>query len=206
VRSIILSEFVSLDGFYAGPEGDLDWVIADEEHHSYSAALLDSADLLLFGSRTYRIFRDYWPKVPLSEPTPLNERSTARQLNAVAKIVYSRQLGTEGWNTSVRSNLDLEELRGLKAQTGRNIIVFGSGVLAQSLMRHDLIDEYHLLVQPVALSSGKAMFANLSRRLDLQVFKIERSESGVIRLYYRPILIGVARENYASNSASGREV
>ena len=202
MREIVLSEFVSLDGLYAGPEGDLDWVIADEEHHRYSAALLDSADLLLLGSTTYRIFRDYWPKVPLSEPTPPYERVTAQYLNTIAKVVYSKQLGADDWNTTVRSDFDPGELRKLKVQAGKRIVVFGSGLLAQSLMKHDLIDEYHLLIQPIALSSGKALFANLDRRLNLKEFKVEQCQSGVVRLYYRPDSLDVVRDNYSSGLAS----
>src|SRR5688500_7791701 len=101
MRRIILSEFISLDGYIAAEDDNLDWVTADEEHHLYSISLLDSADLLLFGGTTYKIFNDYWPNLPLEAPTPPNEIATAQKLNDLAKLVFSTHIKSFDWNTTV---------------------------------------------------------------------------------------------------------
>ena len=198
MRKIIISNFISLDGYFAGINGDLDWVTADEEHHQYSTALLSAADLLMFGRSTYEVFKAYWPLVSESPPTPQGEIEVAQKLNSIAKLVFSSSLQTTDWNTTVRRSLAPDEINEIKQQPGKNIVVFGSGMLAKSLIQYDLIDEYHLLIQPVALGRGKPMFVLDNARLNLKLTQTEPCASGVVRHYYVPDTKDIKRVNYSN--------
>lgn len=198
MRKLIVSNFVSVDGYFAGIDGDLDWVTADDEHHQYSVALLNSADLLLFGRNTYEVFKAYWPAVSPTPSTPRGEIEVAEKLNAIAKRVFSSSLQTTEWNTTVSRAVVSDEIAALKHQPGGNIVVFGSGTLVQSLARHHLVDEYHLLIQPVVLGHGKPMFLlDPGERLNLTLMRTEPCASGVVRHYYAPAADMVKRLNYS---------
>ena len=194
---IIVSEFVSIDGFYADPGGGLDWVTADDEHHDYSISLLERTGLLLFGRRTYEIFEAYWPRVADNPAATRRELAIGALLDPIPKIVYSRSRSYSGWVATVRPQLAPAELVTAKAETDGDIVVFGSGRLAQDLARARLVDEYHLLVQPVALGGGAPLFEP-GRRTDLVLRRCEPLRSGVIRHFSVPATSPVERTNYSS--------
>ena len=113
---IIVSEFVSIDGFYADPGGGLDWVTADDEHHDYSISLLERTGLLLFGRRTYEIFEAYWPHVADNRAATRRELAIGALLDRIPKVVYSRTRSYSGWVTTVRPQLAPAELVTAKAE------------------------------------------------------------------------------------------
>lgn len=195
--ALIVSEFLSLDGFYADADGGLDWVVADDEHHDYSIALLERAGLLLFGRKTWEIFEAYWPAVGDETRAPEREIVIGRELDRLPKIVYSSSLADPGWRTTVRPKLDRSELEDLKGSTPGHLVVFGSGELAQDLRRKGLVDEFHLLVQPVALGAGLPLFEP-GLRTDLVLTSSVALRSGVVRQFYTPATGPVDRINYAS--------
>jgi dihydrofolate reductase len=184
VRKIIVSEMVSLDGYFAGPDGNLDWHVVDDEFNAFARKQLDEMDTLLFGRVTYEGMASYWP----TEAAMTDDPEIAAAMNRLPKVVFSYTLTTVDWSNSRLARDDLaEEITRLKVQPGKDMVIFGSGEIVSALARLDLIDEYRLFVCPVVLSSGKSLFAGLSDTLNLKLLKAQPFASGVILLYYLPV-------------------
>ncbi|HEX9076826.1 MAG TPA: dihydrofolate reductase family protein, partial [Anaerolineae bacterium] len=101
MRKLILTTNMSLDGLIAGPDGDLDWTVADDEMHAYYAAVLNQADAILYGRVMYEMMADYWPTAPQDPSISKSVLEFAHAINRIRKIVYSRTLENVGWNTTV---------------------------------------------------------------------------------------------------------
>jgi dihydrofolate reductase len=183
MRKIIVSEMVSLDGFFARPDGDLDWHVVDDEFNAFARKQLDEMDTLLFGRVTYEGMASYWP----TEAALADDPEIAAAMNRLPKVVFSRTLNALEWSNSQLARGDIaEEIRRLKAQPGKDMAIFGSGEIVSALTRKGLIDEYRLFVCPVVLGSGKPLFARLSDTLNLRLLNSQPFASGVVLLYYRP--------------------
>jgi dihydrofolate reductase len=194
VRDLIVVEYVSLDGViqapgYAGedPEGGFshggwtDGFMAD--HRRYKSRLYPTAGAFLLGRRTYEIFAAYWPTV-----TDQRDR-IAHALNNRPKYVASTTLRAPAWpGTTVLAGDVAEEVANLKqGPGGEPILVVGSATLAKTLLAHDLVDEYQLLVHPVVLGGGKRLFADRGgNRVDLQLVDSTITEGGLVILSYQP--------------------
>jgi dihydrofolate reductase len=187
MRKIITTTWITLDGFIAGPNEEMDWVIVDEEMGNYEDETVSNADTLLLGRVTYQSFAGSWPYVPDNPEASEGEKEYARKLNAMHKIVVSRTLSSADWNKStlVREVIP-EEITQLKQEPGRDIVIYGSASLIQTLANSGLIDEYQLLVHPVVLGGGKPLFQNIEERQKLKLIKTKLFPSGVIGLYYQP--------------------
>lgn len=183
MRKIIFQMMVSLDGYFEGPNHELDWHLVDGEFNDYAADLLDSVDTLLFGRVTYQLMAGYWPTPAAMTDDPV----IAAKMNGLSKIVFSRTLTKADWNNTrlVRENA-VEEISKLKRQPGRDMAIFGSSDLAVSLMPAGLIDEYRIFVNPVVLGSGKPLLKGLNARLDLKLARTKVFESGLVLLCYMP--------------------
>ena len=186
MRKIITTTWVTLDGFIAGPNEELDWVIVDEEMGIYEDDLVSAADTLLLGRVTYQSFAGSWPHVPDNPNASEGEKAYARKLNAMRKIVFSKTLPTVEWNNSslVKEVLP-EDITKLKQEPGRDMLIYGSASLVRTLTNHGLIDEYQLLVHPVVLGGGKPRFQDIKQRQKLKLVKTKTFPSGVIGLYYQ---------------------
>lgn len=184
MRKIFVSEMVSLDGFFAGPGGEIDWHVVDEEFNEYANGMLSSVDTLLFGRVTYQLMADYWP----TRSALTNEPIIARWMNELPKIVFSKTLEKAGWKNSrlVRDDI-AEEVLKMKQRPGKDIVILGSGSIVSALTRLGLIDEYRIIVNPVVLGSGKPLFNGLEGRLQLKLLKAKAFKSGNVLLYYRPV-------------------
>jgi dihydrofolate reductase len=194
VRDLIVVEYMSLDGViqapgFAGedPEGGFahgGWTegfMAD--HRRYNSRLYPTAGAFLLGRRTYEIFAAYWPTV-----TDQRDR-IAHALNNRPKYVASTTLRAPTWpGTTVLAGDVAEEVANLKqGPGGEPIVVVGSATLAKTLLAHDLVDEYQLLVHPVVLGGGKRLFADLGgNRVDLQLMDSTTTEGGLVILSYQP--------------------
>jgi dihydrofolate reductase len=194
---IVVSEFVSVDGYYADDTGGLDWVTADDEHHNYSIALLEDTALLLFGRATWEIFQAYWPRIGGDPGAPQHELAVGALLDRIPKVVFSSTLSTDEWLTTVRPTAVAAEIAALRDQADGDVVIFGSGRFVQAIGRLGLIDEYQLLIQPVALGAGLPLFEP-GRKVDLVLDRAEPLDSGVVRHFYRPAAGAVRRVNYAS--------
>ena len=175
---------VSLDGFIAGPNGELDWHVVDEEFNKYAEEMLNSAETILFGRITYEMMAAYWPQPEAIKNDPI----IAGKMNSLDKIVFSKTLNEVGWNnaTVVKNNLAVEVSK-LKAQTGKDILILGSGSIIAQLTEMDLIDEFRFIVNPVILGGGKSQFNENLTRKQLKLTDIRSLASGIVILYYQSI-------------------
>jgi dihydrofolate reductase len=186
MRKIIVTMWVSLDGFIAGPNGEMDWVMVDEAMGKYEDDLVSAADTLLLGRVTYESFAGSWPKVPENPSASEGEKEYARKLNAMRKIVFSRTLRTVEWNNSTLMHEAVPgEIEQLKQQPGRDIVIYGSASIVQALANLGLIDEYQVLVHPLLLGSGKPLFKGLHEKRNLKLIDTKTFPSGVVLLQYQ---------------------
>jgi dihydrofolate reductase len=164
MRKVVVQQFVTLDGYAAGPNGELDFVTesgaeADPTSGPFvdkQLAFIESLDTILLGAVTYRMFAAYWPE------QTTETQAIADALNATPKVVFSSMLESAPWGSwepaRLVSGSAAEEVRRLKAEPGKDIVVWGSLALSDSLMRNGLVDEYRLQICPVVLGRGKRLF------------------------------------------------
>ena len=189
MRKLILQEFVSLDGLAAGPKDSVDFVPAasegDESFGREQVALMDSIDTILLGRVTYSMFAGYWPKV-----TDGKEKTFADKLNSIPKVVFSKTLDKAPWGSwpdaRIVKTSAVDEVTKLKAQSGKDIIVWGSISLAQSLIKKGLVDEYRLVVCPVVLGSGRPLFSDDGHAIDMKLVSAKPLDLGAVSLKYVP--------------------
>src|SRR5947209_14846881 len=189
MRKIIVTMWITLDGFIAGPNGEMDWVgeSYEEAMGNYEYDLVSSADTLLLGRVTYQSFAGSWPHVPDNPNAPEGEKAYARKLNAMRKIVFSRTLESVEWNNSTLvKEVSSEEIEQLKHEPGRDMVIYGSASLVRTLTNLGLIDEYQILVHPVILGSGKPLFQDIKDQVKLKLVNTKTHPSGVVLLSYQP--------------------
>jgi dihydrofolate reductase len=182
---IILSTPITLDGFIEGPNRELDWVIADDELHDFYTDLLCKADLLLYGRVTYELMVDYWPKAGSDPNATKAEKRFANTLNPMRKIVFSKTMKQANWNTSVKRDLIPEEIIKIKSETKKDILLSGGATLAKVFISYDLVDEFQLVVQPVAIGAGNSLFAGIKKAPKVDFERCQRFQSGAMALCYR---------------------
>jgi dihydrofolate reductase len=183
MRKVIVSNLMSLDGFMAGPNGELDWFVVDKEFDAYARELFDGVDTLLFGRVTYELMAGFWPTPAADAEDPF----ITERMNSLPKVVFSTTLEKAEWqNTRLARTNPVEEVSRLKRQPGANLMIFGSGTLLTALAPAGLIDEYRVVINPVVLGRGKPLFREIVERIDLQLLKTRTSACGDVILYYRP--------------------
>ncbi|GHO63747.1 hypothetical protein KSC_026390 [Ktedonobacter sp. SOSP1-52] len=169
MRKLIVSIWITLDGFVAGPNDEMEWILADEAMNNYENGLIDAADTLLLGRATYQGFAGHWPKVAENATAAKEEVAYAHQVNTMRKIVFSKTLKNAEWNNSrLIQEILPEEIRSMKQEPGRDIVIYGSLSIVRVLMQFDLIDEYQLLVHPVVLGSGKPLWSDVKEMMALK--------------------------------------
>ena len=185
-RKLISLMHVSLDGFAAGPNGELEWGIVDEETYQHVADLLRTVDTALYGRVTYHMMESYWPTVPADPASTALELQHAHWVEKVQKIVFSRTLESVTWNNTrlIKENI-AEEVGKLKQQPGEDLMIFGSPRITHTLMHLGLIDEYRINVNPVVLGSGTPLFKDIKDRVHLRLLETKTFHSGVVGLHYR---------------------
>ncbi len=175
----------SLDGFVAGPNGELDWISYDEELEKYAAELVSNVGSPLYGRVTYQMMESYWPSVLKNPASTKYELEHAQWVENIDKVVFSKTLQKVEWkNTRLIKENIAEEIRKLKQQPGNDLVIFGSPGLAQTFMRLDLIDEYRLTVNPVVLGRGIPLFKEIKERINLKLINAKTFNSGVVGLHY----------------------
>jgi len=188
MRKIITSTWVTLDGFIAGPNGEMDWIgeIYDDAMGAYETALVNAADTLMLGRVTYESFAGSWPHVPDNPNVSEGEKAYARQLNSMRKVVFSRTLDSADWNNStLLREVVPAEIEQLKHEPGADIVIYGSASLIHTLTNLGLIDEYQVLVHPVLLGGGKPLFPDLQNQMKLKLVQAKTHPSGVVVLTYQ---------------------
>ena len=181
VRKIIAQEMMSLDGFFAGPGGELDWFVWDDDLKNYTIRLFDTIDTLLFGRVTYEYMAGYWPTTKEEDP------AITEGMNNLPKFVFSRSLDKTDWNNSVLvKDIVPQEIEKMKRRPGRDMAIFGSGSIVSKFASLGLIDEYRIIVNPVVLGNGKPLFNGFKDRLLLELRETMTFGSGTVLLVYAP--------------------
>jgi dihydrofolate reductase len=177
---------VSVDGFFAGPNGEIDWFVMDPNVDKALHEMMQP-DTILFGRVTYQLFESHWPKVATDPNAPKEARIIANELNQMTKVVFSKTLKKVTWENSklVKGNL-AKEVRKLKQGNGHDIVIFGSGTIVQQLTAEGLIDEYLFVVTPVILGAGKPLFKDV-KKLNLELLETRDFKSGNVLLTYNPV-------------------
>ena len=193
MRRIVTFNRVTADGYFAGRDGNLDWVVPDPEVDKAGAKGIPRYDTIVFGRRTYEIFEGFWPHaVDDSARDPHGPgrqspeiRSMGRWINEASKVVFSRTRKEVTWkNSRLLHEFDPREIETMKSQPGKDIIVFGSGSIASQLTQHGLIDEYQFVVSPILLGSGRTFLSEVSKALRLDLLEAKTYQSGSVMLRY----------------------
>ncbi len=193
MRRLIVLNRVSVDGFFASPNGEIDWFIADPELDGVvreptrraDNAGAQQMDTVLLGRVTYQMFESYWPKILTKPRASRAEIATANELTTMEKIVFSSTLKEVNWeNTRVLKGNVADEVRKLKQANGGGMIIFGSGTIISQLATAGLIDEYMLIVTPVVLGAGKPMFSGV-KKFSLEATEARLFKSGNVLLRYK---------------------
>jgi dihydrofolate reductase len=175
---------ISIDGFYAGPNGEIDWFIHEPEVDQAAHEMMQP-DTLLLGRLTYQMFEAYWPPVAQDPNAPQEARMIAGELNQMTKVVFSKTLKDVTWVNSQLVKGDVtREVSRLKQGAGPDITIFGSGTIVQQLADAGLIDEYLIAVTPVILGAGKPLFKDVQKS-NLKLVEVRNFNSGNVLLHYR---------------------
>lgn len=167
---------VSVDGYFEGVNHDISWHNVDKEFSTFvHEQNLGPTGAILMGHRTYDLMAGFWPKEEGMKEDP----ETARWMNETPKFVATRAPFTPAWaSVTVLSGDVVAEVATLKAQPGKDIVILGSNELCVSLMEKGLVDEFRLMVNPVALGAGTQLFAGLSKRINVTLTSTREFKSG----------------------------
>jgi dihydrofolate reductase len=187
MRNVVLWIGMSLDGFTSGANEQLDWLVP---HATRPQAwpifrrLRERCDTVLVGRVNYEGYLGYWPKVKDDPGASRNDVEISRWLDDVPKVVFSHTLREVTWNARLAKRSAAEEVAALKRAPGKAMLIQNSTRLAQSLLAADLVDELQILVAPVVLGAGRALFSGLPRRIDLGAHEVAPFDDGTVFVRY----------------------
>lgn len=185
MRKIIMNNLITLDGFFAGPKGEIFWHNYDDEMGEHSKELMKSVGAIIFGKITYELMASYWPTPEGIKSEPL----VAEIMNNIPKIVFSKKMkevkdGSVWKNVTVFHEINPEEIMKLKKQEGKDIVILGSGTIVQQFANLGFIDEYKLFVNPIILGEGKPLFKDF-KKMNLELVSTRNFKNGNVLLIYR---------------------
>lgn len=176
---------VSLDGFVAGPNGEMDWINVDDEIFDFVPTLTENADTALYGRVTYEMMESYWPTAGEQPNASKHDIEHSAWYKNVSKIVLSKTMSDEGLdNTIVLCDELADNITKIKDQDGKNILIFGSPSASNSLLSLGLIDEFWLFVNPILLGHGMPLFTADIETTKLKLIESKTFSCGVIALHY----------------------
>jgi dihydrofolate reductase len=185
MRKLFVFNQVTVDGYFAGENGDLSWAKEnkDPEFDEFVAQNASGEGELLFGRITYDMMASYWPTPMAREQDPV----VAEGMNKMSKVVFSRTMEYASWSNTKVVNGDLvEEVRKMKEAPGNDMVILGSGSIVAQLAPHGLIDEYQLVIYPVILGKGRTMFDGIPELLHLKRTNTRTFGNGNVLLCYTP--------------------
>jgi len=185
MRKIILSEHVSLDGFVAGPNGEMDWIKFNDEMFDLVGKFTDDADAAIYGRVTWQMMDAYWPTAAHKPDASKHDIEHSTWYNKIDKMVISKtMLGKMADKTTFVADNFYSEIEKLKKQSGKNILIFGSPGAVHSIMKHKLIDEFWLFINPVILGKGIPLFKNIDEKIELKMVSSKFFDCGVNGVNY----------------------
>ncbi len=183
MRKLSVFNFVTLNGFYKDANGQIAWHKHDADQEGFSAESVGAGNMLLFGRTTYEMMASFWPTPQAIQSMPL----VAAGMNKAEKIVFSNTLKEASWNnTRIIGGNIIEAITELKQTQGRDMTILGSGSIVTQFAEHGLIDEYQIMVDPIAIGGGTTLFSGLNRQLELQLTATRKFENGAMLLVYVP--------------------
>ena len=184
MRKLIVFNNETLDGYFTSVNGDISWAHSGTEDAEFDAFVAENAKgggELLLGRITYELMAGYWP-------TPIaikNNPTVAEGMNSMPKVVFSRTLDKASWsNTQLVKSDPVSEVRRMKNEPGKDIVILGSGSIVSQLTQENLIDEYQLVVNPVVLGKGRSLFEGVSKKLSLKLAETRSFGNGNVLLRY----------------------
>lgn len=187
MRKLVAFMQVTLDGHFAGTNGDIGWAHKANTDAEWSAFVAENATAggqLMFGRLTYEMMASYWPTPLAIESDPI----VAERMNNLPKVVFSRTLDKASWNNTKLVKGDLAgAVRKMKQEPGKQMAILGSGSIVSQLAQERMIDEYQLVVNPVVLGKGRTMFDGIKQQLTLKPTKTRTFGNGSVLLCYEPV-------------------
>ena len=185
MRKIKLQMQMSIDGYVAGPNGEMDWLVWDwdDELQQYVNDITESVDCIILGRKLAEGFIPHWANVAANPDDP--EFTAGKKFTDTRKVVFTTTLDQSKWENTVLATSDLvDEITKLKKQAGNDIIAYGGATFVSALIQRGLIDEFHLFVNPVSLGSGMTIFGETATKHMLTLVKAQAFECGVVLLNY----------------------
>jgi len=185
MRKVISFMHISLDGFVAGPKGELNWVKIDQEIFDYVEKRISEGNTALYGRVTYELMESYWPAAGAKPNATKHDIEHSKWYKNVHKIVLSKTMKGGLANTTIISDNLSQRINEIKQQSGPEILVFGSPSATHALIQQNLIDGFWLFVNPVILGKGVPLFTDIKDKIELKLLPTTRQfASGVTELNY----------------------
>jgi dihydrofolate reductase len=181
MRKIKLQVQMTVDGYIAGINGEMDWTTRDwdDKLKKYVGEITEPIDCIILGRKLAQGFIPYWASHP--------EQEGADKFNSTKKVVFTKTLEKSEWdNTVLAKGYLVEEIAKLKRQDGKDIIAYGGATFVSALIKHGLIDEFHLFINPTAIGNGMSIFKELNNKQNLRLLKTTSFECGIVVLNYEP--------------------
>ena len=185
MRKVRAFNFVTLNGYFKGPNGDISWhKDNDPEKNEYAEEGVQSGSTLLFGRVTYEQMASFWPTPDALKFAP----AMAEGMNNAEKIVFPKTLKKASWNnTKILKDDIAEAIKRMKQEPGKDMTILGSGSIITQFSEAGVIDEYQFMVDPVVIGEGTPIFKGIRDKLDLRLTGTRTFKSGVVLLSYKPI-------------------
>ena len=185
MRKIISFMHISLEGFVAGPNGEMNWIKVDEEIFDHVGKRIAQGDTALYGRVTYQMMEAYWPTAADKPAATRHDIEHSKWYSKVHKVVLSKTMkDAELTNTTIISDNLSDRISEIKQQAGEDILLFGSPTATHSLIQQNLIDGYWLFVNPIILGQGIPLFVDINDKIKLKLLTTRQFTSGVTELNY----------------------
>ena len=185
MRKVISFMHISLDGFVAGPNGEMDWIKVDQEIFDHVGKRISGGDTALYGRVTYQMMESYWPTAADKPNATRHDIEHSKWYQKVHKVVLSKTMNeTELSNTEILSDNLSGRINEIKHRAGSDILLFGSPTATHSLIQLNLIDGYWLFVNPIILGRGIPLFVDSKEKIRLKLLTTQHFTCGVIELNY----------------------
>jgi dihydrofolate reductase len=183
MRKLKLQVDISVDGYIAGPNNEMDWLVCEDDCMKYIENIADSVDTILMGRKMIDVFISHWSD-RMNKPDD-HWNTFAKKMIDIPKIVFTKTLTKSKWINTEISKGDLkDEITKLKSQDGGDIIAYGGASFDSSLIEENLIDEFYLFINPVAIGNGKTIFKDLKEIRKFTLIESIAFDSGIVLLHY----------------------